>query len=373
MLVQFVLGLSSGWRITDLQPEIMEGETFFVEVTIDNWPGANQPEHNYFENRGGVIEQLKACGYEVVPDVWDTDRGTWEPLFKVQQPPRHCIDHFCMQLPRCMRTVYRQNDPNKTELITKPSRLGSHELDILRYLHSIDPPSPHIISFTPLRILGREWLILPKLHTLCNELLIDSRGVSGREQLGWGLVKGLAYLHEHNIAHLDIKPDNLVCDDDFRLKIIDFDIAIKVEDENTEIDEYCGTEDWTAPEVGERDSPTPPWYSPIKADRWSCGYVIWHHIMAGNGDSYLSKFAEQLMANDPQQRPSLPDWHKYLGAPFSDVSHVLKNGRPRKDMVEVDGENVKAPDAKRPRLETPSGWYCPNTTRPETDRYNVEI
>ncbi|KAH8980622.1 kinase-like domain-containing protein, partial [Lactarius hatsudake] len=87
------------------------------------------------------------------------------------------------------------------------------------------------------------------------------------------LIKGLAYLHKHRIAHRDIKPDNLVCDDVFRLKIIDFDIAIEVQDENTEVDEYRGTEDWTAPEIGKEDGPT-PMYSPIKADRWSCGRVL---------------------------------------------------------------------------------------------------
>ena len=96
----------------------------------------------------------------------------------------------------------------------------------------------------------------------------------------WGLIKGLAFPHEHKIAHRDIKPDNLVRDHDFNLKIIDFDIAIKVEDENTEINGYCGTKGWSAPEIGKEDGPT-PMYSPIKADEWSCGRVILRHIIVG--------------------------------------------------------------------------------------------
>ncbi|KAH9053067.1 hypothetical protein EDB87DRAFT_1548042, partial [Lactarius vividus] len=43
--------------------------------------------------------------------------------------------------------------------------------------------------------------------------------------------------------------------------------------ENMEVDEYRDTRDWTAPEIGEEDEPT-PMYSPIKADRWSCGPVL---------------------------------------------------------------------------------------------------
>ena len=63
---------------------------------------------------------------------------------------------------------------------------------------------------------------------------------------------------------------------DFILKIIDYDIAIKVEDENTEMCKYCGTMGWTAPEIGKEDGPM-PMYRPIKADRWSCGHVILRH------------------------------------------------------------------------------------------------
>ncbi|KAF8274283.1 hypothetical protein EI94DRAFT_1714045 [Lactarius quietus] len=68
---------------------------------------------------------------------------------------------------------------------------------------------------------------------------LDRRGVSGRVCLD--LIKGLAYLHEHKKAHRDVKPDNLVCEGDFCLQIIDFDVTIKVQDESTEIDEYRGT------------------------------------------------------------------------------------------------------------------------------------
>jgi serine/threonine protein kinase len=187
----------------------------------------------------------------------------------------------------CRLTSEQYIDPNKTEYIAKHVREGSNELAIHDYLRTKPSQSPHVISLIEtIPSTTREWLILPKLCSIRNQLYMNSGGVADHVRLGWGLVKGLAYLHENKIAHRDIKPENLVGDHDFDLKIIDFDLAIEVRDENTETDEYCGTEGWTAPEVGTQAGPVVT-YSPIKADRWSCGRVLLRHIlveMAGTGD-----------------------------------------------------------------------------------------
>jgi hypothetical protein len=299
--------------------------------------GENQHSAHRKRGDGGAVEQLEGCGYEVVPDVFETDGGTWESITK---------------LPPHIYTVFRRSDPKKTELIAKQVRERSDELYILKFLRTIRPQSPHVISFIEaIPSITGGWLILPKLHSIGNQVLMDSCSVSRRVQLGWDLIKGLAYLHEHKVAHGDIKPDNLVCDNTFRLQIIDFDVAMEVQDENTEIDKYRGTKGWTAPEMGEQDGPT-PMYSPIKADRWSCGRVLLRHIMVRKRDNRLSnrlsKFADQLMAKDPQQRPSLLEWDKRPAAP---LANVLKDGgkesRTRQEMVE--GGSMKPPSAKKPR------------------------
>ena len=247
---------------------------------------------------------------------------------------------------------------NKTELIAKRVRKGSNELSILEYLQTKQPRSPHVIKFIEaIPSTTREWLILPKLRSICDQVLLNSREVSGRVQLGWGLIKGLAYLHEHNVAHRDVKPDNLVCNEYFRLQIIDFDIAIQVQDENTEIGEYRGTEGWTAPQMGTGDGPT-PMHSPIKADRWSCGRVLLYitpKIMTQKEHKRLLSFIVSLIANDPQRRPSLLEWSN-LASPCSDgqrrrSQRLRERGVTRKDMAEVDGKSMKPPNAKKPRLK----------------------
>jgi len=60
------------------------------------------------------------------------------------------------------------------------------------------------------------------------------------------IVAGLEYLHSQNIAHLDLKLDNLTIGADFLLKIIDFDQAQCLQDHFTE---SVGTKGFRAPEI----------------------------------------------------------------------------------------------------------------------------
>lgn len=55
------------------------------------------------------------------------------------------------------------------------------------------------------------------------------------------LVEGLAYLRELRVAHLDIKPSNIVYTDNVRLRVIDFDTVVRVGFEDEMVEGVCGT------------------------------------------------------------------------------------------------------------------------------------
>lgn len=103
------------------------------------------------------------------------------------------------------------------------------------------------------------------------------------------ILEGISFMHDRNIAHLDIKPQNLLftnayphCD----IKLCDFGIS-RVITKGIEIREIMGTPDYVAPEVLN--------YEPINlaTDMWSIG-VLTYVLLTGHspfaGDSKQETF-----------------------------------------------------------------------------------
>ena len=111
-------------------------------------------------------------------------------------------------------------------------------------------------------------------------------------------------MHENYVAHLDLKPDNIVVAmPTNQLFIIDFGVAVQVSGPESRIKGYRGTEGWAAPEV-EVNSDTG--YQPIQADLWSTGQVLKYIAdhQSARTSSIIYPLAERLMNSNPTLRPS---------------------------------------------------------------------
>ena len=146
-----------------------------------------------------------------------------------------------------------------------------HEVEALQRLHANQSTKPtRIIPL--LDVIDGRLLILPLCRPLLHFLDLNA-SVGDVELLALQFLEGVAYQQLSSVAHLDLKPDNIVVqwDRDSKkvdLNIIDFDTSVFADAEPT-ISELIGTDGWSAPEV----SAGKP-YNPLLADRWSCGRVL---------------------------------------------------------------------------------------------------
>ncbi len=162
-------------------------------------------------------------------------------------------------------------------------------------------------------------------------------------------VQAVSFMHRNSIAHLDLKPDNILVDmkkPPRHLWITDFSVSVWVDDEDEVIEGYIGTPGWMAPEIGEEHCP-PQKYSPIRADRWSCGRMVQYFRTFGPGfkDPDVERLGSLLLNKNPAMRPSL-------------AKITLENEKPKSKGHPGQGHNDQM-SRKRPRKgDSPSVKYA---------------
>ena len=129
----------------------------------------------------------------------------------------------------------------------------------------------------------------------------------------------LKYLHNRKIIHRDLKLENLFIDKKMELKLGDFGLAIKLENNSDKIRTFCGTIYYCAPEILKKEA-----YS-YEADIWALGIIIYKLIVGkfpfetkeeikNKSVSFpqpdeISESAKdliiQILEKDPNKRPSL--------------------------------------------------------------------
>lgn len=101
---------------------------------------------------------------------------------------------------------------------------------------------------------------------------------------------GVKYMHDKNVIHLDLKPENVLCRtrSSYEIKIIDFGLA-RIYDPKEPLKVLFGTPEFVAPEVIQ--------YEPIcpKADMWSIGMFLFILFLLTMKCINLSLFRSDLL------------------------------------------------------------------------------
>ncbi|MEM7157830.1 MAG: protein kinase [Myxococcota bacterium] len=142
------------------------------------------------------------------------------------------------------------------------------------------------------------------------------------------IAEGLAALHEAGLLHRDLKPTNIIVDDEGALKLLDFGLAISLREQAGAGAKPVGTVPYIAPELWRQEPARPA------ADWFSMGVML-HQVLTGrvpprnddgtttpgsmedHGDPELSalrSLCRSLLADDPEQRPSRAEILECLGA-----------------------------------------------------------
>lgn len=118
------------------------------------------------------------------------------------------------------------------------------------------------------------------------------------------LLGALQSCHESGVIHGDLKPDNLLIDDDGNLSIIDFGIGRTLDNSSSQF----GSTGFVAPELATSQQAT------TASDRYALGKTLALILEASEPSSWksasvtkraLQKLAVKLQADTPNQRPSL--------------------------------------------------------------------
>lgn len=82
------------------------------------------------------------------------------------------------------------------------------------------------------------------------------------------LIRALVYCHSLGIAHRDLKLENLLLDENFRLKLSDFGFARNVKSDELCMT-FCGSSPYASPEIL-KNVP----YDPMQSDVWATGIIL---------------------------------------------------------------------------------------------------
>ena len=178
-------------------------------------------------------------------------------------------------------------------------------------------------------ISGRHLLVMELLEGTTLRDKLDAGSIPTKQAADYALqiAKGLSAAHENGIVHRDLKPENLVVSKDGHLKILDFGLAKRTEQEKTD--------DETSAPTAARTDPgtvmgTVGYMSPEqvkghavdhRSDIFSFGAIL-YELLSGRKAFKRDSAAETIAAILKEEPPDLPESGRSVS---SALDHIVKH------------------------------------------------
>jgi eukaryotic-like serine/threonine-protein kinase len=157
------------------------------------------------------------------------------------------------------------------------------------------------------------------------------------------ILRAAGFGHRRGVIHRDFKPQNVIVDDEDRVKVTDFGIARAGASEITETGSIMGTAQYLSPEQAQGIA------AEEASDLYSIGVMLFE-MVAGqlpfNGDSAVAIALQHLTEPPPPVRQLRPDLHPALEAVINQA--LAKD--PRQRFQDADGF-IAALEHVRPQLQ----------------------
>ena len=225
---------------------------------------------------------------------------------------------------------------------------------------------------------GRQFIVFEHVEGDNLKELIEREGQLPVDQ-ALGLVhqvaRGLAFAHEHGVVHRDVKPHNVLIDEDGVAKVTDFGIARSLEpaDGLTETGTLLGTSEYIAPEQasGHRVDE--------RSDQYSLAAVL-YELLAGEppytGQNFMAVALKHLQDPVPSVRDVRPDVSPRLDAIVARALAKRPEDRfPSTDafMAALEAARADTDSAPAPDVGLTESIPLPGPLPPPTDRSRRRI
>ncbi|KPA81624.1 putative protein kinase [Leptomonas pyrrhocoris] len=139
--------------------------------------------------------------------------------------------------------------------------------------------------------------------------------------IGWSLVSTISYIHSKGCIHRDLKPQNLLFDNEGNLKITDFGLSSRISEAHPR-KTVAGTAMYMAPEMANevykrmtKNSEAPSLSYGKEVDTWSIGVVL--YVLMTRMNPYLDAMERKGMRQLDKEQKTLALFNAVAGAAWS--------------------------------------------------------